>query len=223
MGILGKVIGAGASLIGAGAEALGKKIENVFLERERKNLEYLSKFPYSHKYIIREVKEKLDEMDFANTLSLDKDFFAVYDSENSPKYVTLPVNKKEYCITSLDRTPIAKITVHKSLLGSQPKSCTIVLDGYEFELRISGSADNRRFSVTGCDYRIDTNDTGKKFKGYKKRVKAAQFQIDKVPSDLGAKWGEYIVGCNDPENIVLTICTGIGLALLLVESANLLE
>ena len=36
MGLIGKAIGAGASLIGAGAEAIARGIENSFLKQEKK-------------------------------------------------------------------------------------------------------------------------------------------------------------------------------------------
>ena len=37
MGILGKIVGAGASALGAGFEAIGQKLEDVFVKREQKN------------------------------------------------------------------------------------------------------------------------------------------------------------------------------------------
>ena len=36
MGILGKIVGAGASALGAGFEAIGQKLEDVFVKREQK-------------------------------------------------------------------------------------------------------------------------------------------------------------------------------------------
>lgn len=90
MGILGKVIGTGASLLGAGAQAIGKKIEDAFLKQQQKNLEYLSKYPYKYRYIVREVKRKMDDMTFAQDYDLNENFFAVYNAENEPIIVTKP-------------------------------------------------------------------------------------------------------------------------------------
>ena len=42
MGILGKIVGAGASAIGAGFEAIGQKLEAVFVKRKQENLEYIA-------------------------------------------------------------------------------------------------------------------------------------------------------------------------------------
>lgn len=47
-------------------------------------------------------------------------------------------------------------------------------------------------------------------------------QINKVPSDLGAKWGEYVVGCNNDTDVTMTILLGIAVGTVLMQSANLL-
>ena len=47
-------------------------------------------------------------------------------------------------------------------------------------------------------------------------------QINKIPSDLGAKWGEYVVGCNNDADVTLTILFGIAVGTVLMQSANLL-
>lgn len=52
MGILGKIVGVGASALGAGFEAIGQKLEDVFVKREQKNLEYIANYPYANKYTI---------------------------------------------------------------------------------------------------------------------------------------------------------------------------
>ncbi len=84
--MIGKAIGAGASLIGAGAEAIGRGIENSFLKQEKKNLEFLAKYPFKNKFIVREVKEVQSDMEFAKNFGVKKNFFVVYSSENAPVF-----------------------------------------------------------------------------------------------------------------------------------------
>ena len=47
--------------------------------------------------------------------------------------------------------------------------------------------------------------------------------MEQVASDLGVKWGEYIIGCNDPEYREQLVLLSIGVGMLLVTSDNLLD
>lgn len=75
MGILSKIVGAGACTIGVGFETIGRKVEDVFVKREQKNLEYIANYPYVYKYFVREIKEIQDDMDYAKEFGLKKNFF----------------------------------------------------------------------------------------------------------------------------------------------------
>ena len=65
------------------------------------------------------------------------------------------------------------------------------------------------------------NDTGKEIRMQKGGNKTA-IQINRGSSDLGAKWGEYVVGCNNDADVTLTILLGIAVGTVLMQSANLL-
>ena len=71
------------------------------------------------------------------------------------------------------------------------------------------------------DLSVECDDTGKELKMLSKRKKI--MQINKVASDLGVKWGEYIIGCNDLEYSEQLILVSIGIGMMLVESDNLLD
>ena len=71
------------------------------------------------------------------------------------------------------------------------------------------------------EFILDCDETGKEIKILSKRKKI--MQINKVASDLGVKWGEYIIGCNDPEYSEQLILLSIGIGMMLVESDNLLD
>lgn len=224
VGILGKVIGAGASLIGAGAQAIGKKIEDAFLKQQQKNLEYLSKYPYKHKYIVREVKRKMDDMVFTQDLGLYENFFAVYNAENEPIIVTKPLssNTQQKCVVmDLTGKELARIEIKKALFSSSKQNCVISTQGNKYEIGTSVSFDKRKFSMPNSDLSVECDDTGKEIKMLSKRKKI--MQINKVASDLGVKWGEYIIGCNDPEYSEQLILLSIGIGMMLVESDNLLD
>lgn len=86
-------------LIGTLACAVGKGIENLFLKQEKKNLEYLEKLPFKHKFIIREVKKIMSDMEFAKGFCIEKNFFVVYSSKNTPMYIAH--SKKNFPLTNI--------------------------------------------------------------------------------------------------------------------------
>lgn len=224
MGILGKVIGAGASLIGAGAQAIGKKIEDAFLKQQSKNLEYLSKYPYKYKYIVREVKDRLDDMAFAENYGLEENFFAVYNTENEPIIVTKPLSstsKLKCTVIELSGKELARLEIKKAFFSSSKQRCVISTQGKKLEIGTSVSCDKRKFSIPNSDLSVECNDTVTKIKILINKKKI--MQINKVTSDLGVKWGEYIIGCDDPEYQELLILLSIGIGMMLIESDNLLD
>lgn len=75
--------------------------------------------------------------------------------------------------------------------------------------------------MPNSDLSVECDDTGKEIKMLSKRKKI--MQINKVASDLGVKWGEYIIGCNDPEYSEQLILMSISIGMMLVESDNLLD
>lgn len=216
MGLLGKVIGAGASLIGAGAEALGKGIENAFTKQEQKNMEYLAKYPYSYKYIIREVKETLSDMKFAEEFGVKKNFFVAYSQENKPIYLAYSEEKFGKCKYTLVDMAANEIAV----LVAKKKSCIIEYGNFKYELKLSEMFDKRRFTLSNSNYKLVCNDLGTEIKitGHGRKM-----QINKVYSDLGMKWGEYVIGCNSSEDSLLLIMLGIAVGAILMQSANLLD
>lgn len=216
MGLLGKVIGTGACLIGAGAEAIGKKIENSFLKQEQKNLEYLAKYPYKHKFIVREVKEVQSDMNFVKEFGLKKNFFVIYSSENIPiqlAYSEEKMGKCKYTLVDMQANELAVLVAKK-------KTCSIEYGNVKYELKSSEMFDKRKFSLINSGYKIDCNNTGSDLIIY---GGGSRINIQKVPSDLGMKWGEYIVGCNDSKDVMLTVVLGIAVGTILMQSANLLD
>lgn len=216
MGLLGKVIGTGVSLIGAGAEALGKGIENAFLKQERKNLEYLSNYPYSYKFIVREVKEVQSDMNFAEEFGVKKNFFVAYSHENKPIYLAYSEEKLGKCKYTLVDMAANEVAV----LVAKKKSCSIEYGNIKYELKSSELFDKRKFNLSNSDYKVTCNDLGTEIKitGH-----GSKMQINKVRSDIGMKWGEYVVGCNNGADSLLIIILGIAVGTILMQSANLLE
>ena len=217
MGLLGKAIGAGASLIGAGAEAIGRGIENAFLKQEKKNLEYLAKYPYKNKFIVREVKEVQSDMEFAKDFGVKKNFFVVYSSENTPVFLAYSEEKYGKCKYTLVDMAANEIAV----FVSKKKHCTIEYGNDTYELKYSELFDKPKFTLNNNNFKMTCNDTGKEIRVQKSGNKTA-IQINKVPSDLGAKWGEYVVGCNNDADVTLTMIFGIAVGTVLMQSANLL-
>lgn len=218
MGLIGKAIGAGASLIGAGAEAIGKGIEQAFLKQEKKNLEYLDKYPYKNKFIIREVKEMQKDMEFIKDFGVEKNFFVIYSSENTPLFFTYSeekFGKCKYTLVDMAANEIATLT-------SKKKQCTIEYGNDTYELKYRELFDKPKFTLSKSIFKMKCNDTAKEIKVQRGDNKTA-IQINKVPSDLGAKWGEYIVGCNNDTDVLLTILLGIAVGTVLMQSANLLD
>lgn len=216
MGLLGKVIGTGVSFIGAGAEALGKGIENSFLKQERKNLEYLSKYPYNYKYIVREVKEIQNDMKFAEEFGVKKNFFVAYSKENSPIYLAYSESKFGKC----KYTVVDMAANEVAVLIAKKKSCSIEYGTAKYELKLSEMFDKKKFSLANSEYKIMCNDLGTEIKITKR---GSKMQINKVRSDIGMKWGEYVVGCNDGAESLLIILLGIAVGTILMQSENLLE
>lgn len=93
----------------------------------------------------------------------------------------------------------------------------------KYELKSSEMFDKRKFNLANSDYRMECNDTGSEIKVYGKKGKHILIQINKVPSDLGMKWGEYVIGCNEKQDVMLTMLLGIAVGTILMQSANLLE
>lgn len=212
MGLLGKVIGTGACLIGAGAEAIGKGIENAFLKQERKNLEYLSKYPYNCKFIVREVKEVQSDMDFTEEFGVKKNFFVAYSQDNMPIYLAYSEEKFGQCkYTLIDMT-----ANEVAILIAKKKSCSIEYGTAKYELKSSELFDKRKFSLSNSDYKMTCNDSGTEIKitGH-----GSKMQINKVRSDLGMNWGEYVVGCNNEVDSLLIIMLGIAVGAILKQSA----
>ena len=217
MGLIGKAIGVGASLIGAGAEAIGKGVENAFFKQEKKNLEYLEKYPYNNKFIVREVKEVQSDMEFAKDFGIKKNFFVIYSSENTPVFLAYSeenFGKYKYTLVDMAAKKIA-------VLISKKKQCTIEYRDDTYELKYSDLFDKPKFTLNNSNFKMKCNETGKEIRVQKGDNKTA-IQINKVPSDLGAKWGEYVVGCNNNEDVTLTILFGIAVGTILMQSANLL-
>lgn len=217
MGLIGKAIGRGVSIIGTGAEAIGKGIEQAFLKQEKKNLEYLGKYPYKNKFIIREVKEVQSDMEFAKDFGVEKNFFAVYSSENIPVFLAYSDEKFEKCKYTL----VDMATNEIAILTSKKKQCTIEYENDKYELKYSELFDKPKFTLNNSEFKMKCNDTGKEIKVQKGDNKTT-IQINKVPSDLGAKWGEYVVGCNNDADVLLTILFGIAVGTVLMQSPNLL-
>ena len=220
MGILGRIVGAGACAIGAGFEAIGKKIEDVFVVREQKNLEYIAKYPYTYKYIVREVKEVSDDMEYAKEFGLKKNFFTIFSPENQPIYLAYSEGEKfgkcKYTFVDMAANEMAVLLAKK-------KSCSIECGHMNYELKFSDMFDKIKFNLANSDYKMECNATGSEIKVYGKRGRNVLIQINKVPSDLGMKWGEYVIGCNDRQDVMLTILLGIAVGTVLMQSANLLE
>lgn len=220
MGILGKIVGTGASAIGAGFEAIGQKLEDVFVKREQKNSEYIANYPYANKYIVREVKEIQDDMDYAKEFGLKKNFFGIYSPENEPLYLAYSEGEKfgkcKYTFVDMAANEMAFLVAKK-------KSCIIECGHIKYELKSSEMFDKRKFNLVNSDYRMECNDTGSEIKVYGKKGEHILIQINKVPSDLGMKWGEYIIGCNERQDVMLTMLLGIAVGTILMQSANLLE
>ena len=216
MGLLGKLIGASASLIGAGAEALGNSVENVFTKREKKNLDYRSKYPYQNKFLIREVKEKPSDMKFVEEFGLKKNFFVVYSQNNVPIYLAYSEEKVGKCKYTLVDMAANEIAV----LLSKKKSCSIQYGNNKYELKMSELFDKRRFSLSNSNYKLVCNDLGTEIKI---TGTGSKMQINKVHSDLGMKWGEYVIGCDNTTHSLLIILLGIAVGTILMQSANLLE
>lgn len=220
MGILGKIVGAGACAIGAGFEAIGKKIEDVFVVREQKNLEYIAKYPYAYKYIVREVKEVSDDMEYAKEFGLKKNFFTIFSPENQPIYLAYSEGEKfgkcKYTFVDMAANEMAVLVAKK-------KSCSIECGHMDYELKYSDMFDKIKFNLANSDYKLECNNTGSEIKVYGKRGRNVLIQINKVPSDLGMKWGEYVIGCNDRQDVMLTMLLGIAVGTVLMQSANLLD
>lgn len=220
MGILGKIVGAGACAIGTGFEAIGRKVEDVFVKREQKNLEYIANYPYAYKYIVREVKEIQDDMDYAKEFGLKKNFFGIYSPENEPIYLAYSegeqFGKCKYILVDMAANEIA-------FLMAKKKSCIIDCGHIKDELKTSEMFNKRKFNLMNSDYRMECNDTGSEIKVYGKKGKNILIQINKVPSDLGMKWGEYVIGCNERQDVMLTMVLGIAVGTILMQSANLLD
>lgn len=224
MGLLGKVIGAGACLVGAGAEAIGRGIENAFLKQEKKNKEYLAKYPYKYKFVVREVKHKMDDMSYAEYYGLDKDFFTISDINNQPVYVAKNVGtsgKHRYVVMDMEQVGIAAVECKGALLSSNKRNCTIEFNNEKFELSTNVFFDKRKFGISNSNMKIDVNETGKEIK-VRKNGKVL-FQINKISSDLGMKWGEYVIGCNNENDRLLMVLFSIGVGAMLIESENLLD
>lgn len=217
MGLIGKAIGAGASLIGAGAEAIGRGIENSFLKQEKKNLEFLAKYPFKNKFIVREVKEVQSDMEFVKDFSVKKNFFVVYSSENAPVFLAYSeerFGKCKYTLVDMAANEIAALV-------SKKKLCTIEYGNDTYELKYKELFDKPQFTLNNSNFKMKCNETGKEIRVQKGGNKTA-IQINKIPSDLGAKWGEYVVGCNNDADVTLTILFGIAVGTVLMQSANLL-
>ena len=218
MGILGKIVGTGACAIGAGFEAIGRKVEDVFVKREQKNLEYIANYPYVYKYFVREIKEIQD--DYAKEFGLKKNFFGIYSPENEPLYLAYSDGEKfgkcKYTFVDMTANEMA-------LLVAKKKSCIIECGQIKYELKSSEMFDKRKFNLANSDYRMECNDTGAEIKVYGKKGKHILIQINKIPSDLGMKWGEYLIGCNEKQDVMLTMLLGIAVGTILMQSANLLE
>ena len=217
MGLIGKAIGTAASLIGAGAEAIGKEIENAFLKQEKKNLEYLAKYPYKNKFIVREVKEVQSDMKFAKDFCVKKNLFVAYSSENNPVFLAYSEEKFGKCKYTLVDMAANEIAA----LVSKKKNCTIEYGNDTYELKYTELFDKPKFTLKNSNFKMKCNDTGKEIRVQRGGNKTA-IQINKVPSDLGAKWGEYVVGCNNGTDVILTILFGIAVGIILMQSANLL-
>lgn len=220
MGILGKIVGAGACAIGAGCEAIGRKVEDIFVKREQKNLEHIANYPYVYKYIVREVKEIQDDMDYAKDFGLKENFFGIYSPENEPLYLAYSEGERfgkcKYTFVDMAANEMAFLVAKK-------KSCSIECGHIKYELKSSDMFDKRKFNLANSDYRVECNDIGSEIKIYGKKGKNILIQINKVPSDLGMKWGEYIIGCNERQDVMLTMLFGIAVGTILMQSANLLE
>lgn len=166
MGILGKIVGAGASAIGAGFEVIGQKLEDVFVKREQKNLEYIANYSYANKYIVREVKEVQDDMDYAKEFGLKKNFFGIYSPENEPLYLAYSEGEKfgkcKYTFVDMAANEMAFLVAKK-------KSCIIECGHIKYELKSSEMFDKRKFNLVNSDYRMECNDTGSEIKVYGKK------------------------------------------------------
>lgn len=224
MGLLGKLVGAGACLIGAGAETIGKKIDNAFVKQEQKNLEYLSNYPYSHKYLIRKVKHTMDDMSYVKEVGIEGDVFTVFNVNNEPTYFARNAHsprKQRYEVMDMHYSEIAVIECKKAILSSDKRTCDIYMGDNRFTLSSNVIFDKRKFSISDDSIKIKANETSKEIKIYWEGN--VIIQINKVSSDLGVKWGEYVVGCNDKENELLTILLGIAIGIMLMKSENILD
>lgn len=216
MGLLGKVLGTGIELMGAGVDALYNGIVNVFQKREKQNLEYLAKYPFINKFIIREVKEIQNDMSFAEEFGVKKNFFVAYTQKNSPIYLAYSEEGLGKCTYTLVDMAANEIAV----LVAKNQRCSIEYRNVKCELKSSNLFDKRKFTLDNSEYKIESNDLGTEIKICNRNRK---MQINKVASDLGMKWGEYVVGCNQSDDSLFIILLGIAIGTILMRSANLLE
>ncbi len=224
MGFLGKVIGSGFSLIGSGAQVIGKRIEDAFSKQEKKNLEYLAQYPYKHKFIVREVKHRTDDMRFAKNIGVEQDFFTVYNAENVPILIAKPLslsNTLKYSIIDLSTVEIAKIECKKALFSSTKQNCVIEIHNKTHALSTNVLFDKRKFSCDDNNLQINCDETGKEVRIFSQ--KKIVMQINKVASDLGMKWGEYVIGCTEQEYAETLIMFALGIGIMLIDSPNILD
>lgn len=107
------------------------------------------------------------------------------------------------------------------MFSSSKQNCVISAQGRQYEIGTNVSFNKRRFSIPNSEFTLVCDDTGKEIIIFSKRKKI--MQINKVASDLGVKWGEYIIGCNEPEYSEQLILISISIGMMLVESDNLLD
>ena len=224
MGILGKIVGVGAVALGNGVAAIGKSIENGFEKQRKNNMVYMEKYPFKCKFLIREVKHKMDDMKYVEHFGVEDEFFVVYDFDDKPVYITSSGSEKGKCsfaVMDMNRKEVSNINVTASMFNSEKRICQIKWNNELIDISTNNSFDKRSFSVSGNTYRITSNDVGKEIKIYEHNRLIVQ--MNKLPSDLGMKWGEYVIGFEKESDKMLSITFSIVVGILLIESANLLK
>lgn len=108
-----------------------------------------------------------------------------------------------------------------ALFVSKKTHCTIKHDNKSFEIKYSNYFDKPKFSLNNNFFNIECYKNAKKII-IKKNKHNVMVEINKIPSDLGCNWGEYIVGCNQDTDIMLAILFGVAIGTLLIQSDNLL-
>lgn len=216
MGLINKTLKLAQKATNVVTDTAVKKLTEAKQKREEKERQFIAKFPYKYRYILRQ-KDSVS-IDLILWDALERDSYVIYNSNEEPVYIakgTMMMGKHHFIVTNPEKKVLGK--VNKALFNvpipfmKERKTCSIELpDQNPFEMETCISFNEREYTISnGMSIKSDNRE--REFQIYNKTSPKPIIHIYKICSGDGFFSDKYFVGFDEETYKTLALLLTIGI------------